>query len=171
MNVERNGRGLVVELDREDQTETLGRAFATALEPGDVVGLIGDLGSGKTRLIRAVAEALGVPAEAIASPTFVLIHEYQGRLPVYHFDTYRLEDAEAFDALGAPDYFRGSGVCFIEWADRVTDRLPSETWWLHIEPLGPTRRRFSLYAPAQKDNQLDHLAARLKSAGTSGNAD
>src|SRR3954452_12724234 len=116
MHVERQRGVLIVEVDSEDQTAALGRAIADRVRPGTIIGLIGPLGAGKTRLVRAVAEALGVDPGAIASPTFVLIHEYEGRLPVYHFDTYRLPNPDAFEDLGLADYWQ-SGVCLVEWAD------------------------------------------------------
>src|SRR5690606_29792390 len=101
MRVDQLAGLLIVEVASEAETERFGLALAEGLGPGDVVGLVGPLGAGKTRLVRALAEALGAPEGAIASPTFVLIHEYQGGLPIFHFDTYRLDDADAFDALGA----------------------------------------------------------------------
>jgi tRNA threonylcarbamoyladenosine biosynthesis protein TsaE len=144
MRVERTATGLAIEVEDEAQTERVGRALAGVVAPGTVVGLIGPLGAGKTRLVRAVAEALGVDPGAIASPTFVLIHEYEGVLPVYHFDTYRLEGPDDFDALGAADYWDAGGVCLVEWADRVADRLPRDAWELRIEPRDATRRRIVL---------------------------
>lgn len=108
-------------------TEALGRRLGPLLFPGAVVALVGGLGAGKTHFTRAVAEGLGVtnPA-AVTSPTFTLIHEYPARLPVYHFDTYRLNSPAEFAALGTDEYFQGDGVCLIEWADRVTEVLPAE---------------------------------------------
>ncbi|HEV3121288.1 MAG TPA: tRNA (adenosine(37)-N6)-threonylcarbamoyltransferase complex ATPase subunit type 1 TsaE, partial [Isosphaeraceae bacterium] len=96
MQVEADGPDLVIETDSEQETDALGRALAEIVEPGTVIGLFGPLGAGKTRLARALAEALGVDPRAISSPTFVLIHEYEGRLPVYHFDAYRLVDTAEF---------------------------------------------------------------------------
>src|SRR6516165_5992323 len=90
MKVKASDGDLAIELGSEDETALLGRAIADVVEPGVVIGLVGPLGAGKTRLVRAIAEALGVDPDAISSPTFVLIQEYDGRLPVYHFDTYRL---------------------------------------------------------------------------------
>src|SRR5947209_171714 len=102
MQVERLGENLLtIRIASEAETERLGRALAGVVSPGVVIGLVGTLGAGKTRLVRAIAESLGVEPGAIASPTFVLIHEYPGRLPIYHFDAYRLADPDEFDALGA----------------------------------------------------------------------
>src|SRR5689334_14978657 len=95
MDVIRTSPGVLeVELASEDDTARLGRAIAGVVEIGTVIGLVGPLGAGKTRLTRAIAEALGVEPDTISSPTFVLIQEYDGRLPVYHFDTYRLPSPE-----------------------------------------------------------------------------
>lgn len=140
---------LSLTLDGEADTAALGAALAGVARPGDVVGLVGTLGAGKTRLSRAVAEALGVDPGAIASPTFVLIHEYAGSIPVYHFDAYRLDDADAFDALGAADYWAdGGGLCLVEWADLVADRLPPDSWWVAIGPgAGPGGRAATIRHP------------------------
>jgi tRNA threonylcarbamoyladenosine biosynthesis protein TsaE len=146
MRTERTDRGLTIEVASEAETEQVGRALADVVTPGTVIGLIGPLGAGKTRLVRALAEAMGVDPGAIASPTFVLIHEYEGRIPVVHCDVYRLRDGDAFEALGMEDYYEG-GVCLIEWADRVADRLPAGTWFVRIEPLGPHGRRFLVEGP------------------------
>ena len=131
---------LVVNVAAEPETERVGRALAAIVEPGTVIGLIGPLGAGKTRLSRD-RRVVGGRSPAIASPTFVLIHEYEGRFPVYHFDAYRLPSADAFDALGASDYWAGDGVCLVEWADRVRDRLPSDAWTVRIELIGLEARR------------------------------
>jgi tRNA threonylcarbamoyladenosine biosynthesis protein TsaE len=147
MHAERTSKGLLVELGSEAETDRLGRALAEVVGPGVVIGLVGPLGAGKTRLARALAEALGVDPGAIASPTFVLIHEYEGRLPVYHFDTYRLRLPEDFEALGVADYWQGGGVCLVEWADRVLDVLPEDRWLIRIEPTGPESRRVFLAIP------------------------
>src|SRR5438067_13388120 len=100
MEMARTPLGLSIELASEDDTARLGRALADLVEPGTVIGLVGPLGAGKTRLVRAIAEALGVDPTAISSPTFVLIQEYEGRLPIYHFDAYRLPTLESFEDLG-----------------------------------------------------------------------
>src|SRR6266403_4305588 len=100
-------------------TEALGRRLGGVLFGGAVVALIGPLGAGKTHLVKAIAEGLGIANPAVVnSPTFVLIQEYEARLPIYHFDAYRLRAEAEFADLGAHEYLQGSGVCLIEWADR-----------------------------------------------------
>lgn len=113
-------------LDTEKDTRALGLEIADALEPGDIVALIGDLGTGKTALTKYVAEGLGV-REEISSPTFTIVKEYRsGRLPLYHFDVYRLGSGEELLDIGAEDMLDGDGVCVIEWADIVADVLPAD---------------------------------------------
>jgi len=136
----------VFQFDAADESATVsfGRALADCLPPRSVVALCGTLGAGKTRLVQAVAEAAGVDPREVLSPTFVLIHEYRGRLPIAHFDAYRLRDDDEFLQLGPEEYFDAEGWTFIEWADRVADCLPRERLEIQIEPTGPTSRRFTI---------------------------
>ena len=116
-----------VKLNSEEDTRRLGLEIADALEPGDVVALIGDLGTGKTALTKYIAEGLGVKEE-ISSPTFTIIKEYKsGRLPLYHFDVYRLGSGEELLDIGAGDILDGDGACVIEWADIAADVLPADS--------------------------------------------
>ena len=105
------------------------------------MALVGDLGAGKTRLVRAVATALGADPDAVNSPTFVLLQHYPARLPVFHFDTYRLRNAGEFADLGPEEHFAAGGVCFVEWADRVENLLPAERIEIEIEVTGETTRQ------------------------------
>jgi tRNA threonylcarbamoyladenosine biosynthesis protein TsaE len=139
---------LSIELASEEDTCRLGQALAELVESGVVIGLIGPLGAGKTFLVRAIAEALGVDPRAISSPTFVLIHEYAGRLPVYHFDAYRLKSPQAFEDLGPAEYFSAGGVCLIEWADRIGALLPTGCWIIRLTPTGPAARSARIELPA-----------------------
>ena len=120
-------RPRTVKLDSEEDTRSLGLEIADALEPGDVVALTGDLGTGKTALTKYIAEGLGVKEE-ISSPTFTIIKEYKsGRLPLYHFDVYRLGSGDELLDTGAEELLDGDGACVIEWADIVADVLPADS--------------------------------------------
>lgn len=150
---------LVFDSVSEAETDRLGRSLSAVLTPGTVIGLIGPLGAGKTRLVRAIAEALGADPGAIGSPTFVLIHEYAARMPVYHFDAYRLRSPEEFEALGVDEYFAGDGVCLIEWADRVGELTPESTWWISAEPR-EAGRRYRLRLPPLSADRLRSIWGR-----------
>jgi len=126
----------------ENETQRLGTMLAKQLEPGTVIALNGNLGAGKTRLVQAIAEAMGVDRSEVNSPTFVLIQEYHGRLPLYHFDTYRLKDTDEFLELGADDLLYADGVCLIEWADKVAEVLPRDLLQIEIEHTSETARTF-----------------------------
>ena len=111
----------------------LGLELAAALEPGDIIAMVGNLGTGKTTLSKYIAEGLGV-TEALSSPTFNIVKEYRsGRLPLFHFDVYRLSSGDDLVDIGAEDYLCGDGVCLIEWADIVADILPEETIVIRLE--------------------------------------
>jgi tRNA threonylcarbamoyladenosine biosynthesis protein TsaE len=110
-----------------------GRTYGRDARKGDVFALSGDLGAGKTQFVKGFVAGLGSRAD-VTSPTFVLVHEYgDGRLPVYHFDFYRLESRDALARLGFDDYIFGDGVSLIEWADRYSDLIPSHAKWLSFE--------------------------------------
>ncbi|MDR1572695.1 MAG: tRNA (adenosine(37)-N6)-threonylcarbamoyltransferase complex ATPase subunit type 1 TsaE [Clostridiales Family XIII bacterium] len=113
-------------LRNESETRAFGLELAGEAAPGTVIALCGDFGVGKTTLTKAIAEGLGV-TETVTSPTFVTIKEYtSGRLPLYHFDVYRIGDAEEMYALGFEEYFYGNGVTVVEWANRVKELLPPD---------------------------------------------
>lgn len=141
-----------VEIDclNEADTERFGDAFSRVLESGAVVALCGNLGAGKTRLVRAMAAGLGVDRAEVRSPTFLLIQEYAGRVPVYHFDTYRLRDVDEFEQLGADELLDSDGICLVEWADRVEETLPGDRLTVEIEITGETARRFRVSAGGKK---------------------
>jgi tRNA threonylcarbamoyladenosine biosynthesis protein TsaE len=116
-----------------EQTIAAGRTYGEQARRGDVFALTGDLGAGKTQFVKGFVAGLGSTA-AVTSPTFVLIHEYSGgRLPVYHFDFYRLENREALLRLGFDEYVFGDGVSLIEWADRYSALIPNHAKWLSFE--------------------------------------
>ena len=138
----------------EEETNRLGSRLAPLLQPNDVLALNGNLGAGKTHFVKAIAAGLGADSESVNSPTFVLIQEYPGRLTVYHFDTYRLHDADEFLELGADEILTAGGVCLIEWADRVADVLPPDRLCISIEHTGPTSRLFRLNANGVRSEEL-----------------
>ena len=126
----------------EADTERLASLLAEWSEPGTVLALDGDLGAGKTRFSQAFARALGVKGD-VNSPTFTIIKEYEGRMPFYHMDVYRLSQVEA-DELGLDDYFYGDGATIVEWASLIGELLPPERLELRIEHLGGSERRIAL---------------------------
>lgn len=122
------------------ETEFFGRQLAGSVKPGDVLALTGGLGSGKTEFVKGLTTALGATTPA-TSPTFTLLHEYSGcRLPIYHFDFFRVEDRHSAERLGLDDYFFGDGVSVIEWADRFPDLIPENACWISFETKSETQR-------------------------------
>ncbi|MCR3956287.1 MAG: tRNA (adenosine(37)-N6)-threonylcarbamoyltransferase complex ATPase subunit type 1 TsaE [Gudongella sp.] len=120
-----------IELKGIEETDRFGKRLGELVQPGDVICLNGDLGAGKTTLSKSVGKGLGVD-EYITSPTFTIINEYEGRIPLYHFDVYRLNHGEDLYDLGVEDYFYGDGVCLIEWAQNIQDYLPDDRLELWI---------------------------------------
>ena len=110
----------------EIETEALGETLARRLGPGDVVAYRGDLGAGKTAFTRGLARGLGCTGR-VTSPTFTVVNEYEGRLPLFHFDLYRLEGEDALYDVGWEDYLDRGGVCAVEWSERVESALPKNT--------------------------------------------
>lgn len=138
----------------EAATRHLGEAIGQLAAPGAVIALIGGLGAGKTRLVQGICRGLGVTGQVVNSPTFALIQEYQGRLPVAHFDTYRLRGVDEFLELGADEYWSGDTVCLIEWADRVAEVLPDDRLSVTIEIDGPTSRLFRFASGGPNSREL-----------------
>ena len=122
-----------IEIRDESQTREFGLALGRSAQAGQVIGLVGDLGAGKTTLTKYIAEGLGIK-ENVSSPTFNVIKEYRGgRLPLYHFDVYRLGGAEELFDLGAEEYFDGDGLCVVEWADLAASALPEDARFIYVE--------------------------------------
>ena len=154
--------GLIRLLPDVHATEYFGRELASELFRGSVVALIGELGAGKTLLVRAIAKGLGVTNErVVTSPTFVLVQEYMGRWPVFHFDAYRLHSPSEFFELGIEEYYEAQGVCLIEWADRVQTCLPRDYLRITLDVLGEGSRRITLKPFGQRYSEV---VARLASA-------
>ena len=114
------------------ETERIGSLVGTLLIPGDVIALEGELGSGKTTLVRGLAQGMGFSGEEVTSPSFTLVNEYNGPLPFFHIDLYRLRDAGELHEIGYEEYITEAGVAVIEWADRVRYAIPHESLWITL---------------------------------------
>ena len=128
-----------------DETQALGQRLAKRLLPGDVIAYFGDLGAGKTALTRGIAQGLGV-TDLVTSPTYTIVNEYlTGRIPLFHFDMYRLGSSDELFDIGWEDYLARSGVCAVEWSENVEDALRDA---IHItiekDPLEPDTRRITI---------------------------
>jgi tRNA threonylcarbamoyladenosine biosynthesis protein TsaE len=145
--------------DSEAATARFGHALAEVLPESCVIALNGTLGAGKTRLVQAIAEALGVDRRSVVSPTFVLVQEYHGSRSIIHIDAYRLKDEDEFRQLGGEEYIAGPYVVLIEWADRVPGCLPDDFLEVAIEVTGEQARRFTV---ASHGPVSESIAARLK---------
>ena len=138
------------------ETRRLGRALGRLLRPGDFVGLVGDLGAGKTLFVRGVAEGAGVPKDAyVASPTFAIVNFYRGgRVPLQHADFYRIESADELFAIGFEDLVGGEGATVVEWIDRVPEAAPADRLEVVFEVKGPRARRLRLFARGERARAL-----------------
>ena len=122
-----------------EETITLGEKIGRLLKKGDIIAMQGTLAAGKTTITKGIAKALGI-TDTITSPTFCLISEYQGKMPLYHMDVYRLDGTEDFINLGTDDMLYGDGVSIIEWSEKIMDELPSNTIVLKITPQDDGKR-------------------------------
>lgn len=121
-----------IKIKNEQETRKFGMKLGAGAKAGDVIALIGDLGTGKTTLTKYIAEGLGI-TEYITSPTFNIIKEYRsGRLPLFHFDVYRIADVDEMFEIGYEEYFFGDGVCVIEWADIIEEIIPEDALTIRI---------------------------------------
>jgi len=125
-----------------NDTIALGKRIGKKLKPGDVVALIGNLGAGKTVFTKGIAEGLGVKAaKYVNSPTFVLIKQYKGKLPLYHFDLYRMDSQQQVKEIGYEEYFYGDGVTVVEWADKIKELLPKKYLRVQFSIKGKEKRQ------------------------------
>ena len=130
-----------------DETQALGKKLAESLRPGDVIAYFGDLGAGKTAFTRGIAEGLGV-SEQVTSPTYTIVNEYMsGRLPLFHFDMYRLGSSEELFDIGWEDYLTRGGVVAVEWSENVTDALDGAIT-VRIEKTAADERRITIEGSA-----------------------
>nr|MBU1328481.1 tRNA (adenosine(37)-N6)-threonylcarbamoyltransferase complex ATPase subunit type 1 TsaE [Candidatus Omnitrophota bacterium] len=123
------------------ETMLIGEKLARKLKPGDMVALSGDLGSGKTTFTKGIGKGLGVKdSKRINSPTFVLIKEYNGRVPLYHLDLYRLDDLKEIENLAIEEYIYGNGITVIEWAEKIKSILPEKHIFVKLKIKGDNKR-------------------------------
>ncbi len=141
-----------------DDTQRLGARIGKLARPGDVFLLVGNLGTGKTCLTQGIAWGLGIK-EYTLSPSFVIVRELYGRLPLYHIDLYRLDNISEIADLGLDDYLYGSGVCVIEWAEKAFELLPPQHLLIEIDYLDDPKRRLKFKAGSRRYRQM---AAELK---------
>ena len=132
-----------IESRSPDETRGIGERLAARLGAGDVVACIGELGAGKTCLIQGLARGLGVTSE-VTSPTFVLVNQYRGRLPVYHLDAYRTLSLTELTDIGVEEMLHGDGVTVVEWADKLLPLLPARTITVAITGLGDEPRQITI---------------------------
>ena len=154
---------LELDLDSEEATRALAEAVARILEPGDVVGLEGGLGAGKTTFTRAAVHGLGVPEEvAITSPTFALLHQYHGRVPIAHADFYRLDDELELEELGLDELLEEGAVIFVEWGRKFASMAERTDLWVELEIISDDARRTRLIPQgARGEAILDTLRTRF----------
>jgi len=137
------------------ETIRFGKQIGRLLQRGDVVALVGELGTGKTQFIKGLASGVGVKnPRYISSPSFTLIKEYQGRIPFYHIDLFRLKTEEEAEELGLEEYYHGDGVSAIEWADKIPSLLPKELLWAQIAYTGLHTRSIELIGKGERYEEL-----------------
>lgn len=146
-------------LSSPGETESFGYAIGRLLRGGEVLALIGELGAGKTALVRGIVAGLGIPAASVTSPTYLIVHEYQGRIPVVHIDLYRLQRPEEIETIGLSDYFTDDVVVAIEWADRFPQLLPKDRLEVRFAHRTRTTRRARVEAQGSRSRSL---LARIK---------
>ncbi len=146
-----------------EDTLNIGRIIGKNLSGGDVVALIGDLGSGKTCITQGIALGIGIPEEyRITSPTFTLINEYPGKITLYHIDIYRLSGPQDLEDMGYEEYFYGDGVTIIEWAEKIKDILPKKCLHVYLRYLDENKREIKISGHTGKTEQIPKM---LKEGG------
>ena len=128
------------------QTEEIGSLLGSMLAKGDIIALCGELGTGKTTLVRGMARGIGLEEGEVASPSFTLVNEYEGPLRLFHIDLYRLADEKELIAIDYEEYLTADGVVVIEWADRLPQAIPADSLWITLRYLGTERREIVLRA-------------------------
>jgi tRNA threonylcarbamoyladenosine biosynthesis protein TsaE len=146
-----------------EQTEDLGRILGGLLEAGDLVCLYGDLGAGKTHFSFGIAQGLEVKEQYITSPTFTFVNEYQGRIPFYHIDLYRLQEPSQLESIGFEEYIDSDGATVIEWAERADEELPGEMLSVYLSHVSENDREVGFFAEGERyEKLLQDLKTHLK---------
>ena len=147
----------------QEQTWQIGEMLGARLDAGDTVCLYGDLGAGKTSFSYGIALGLEVEEQYITSPTFTFVNEYQGRVPLYHIDLYRLKDPDELENIGFAEYIDSDGVTVIEWAERAEDELPVECLSVYLSYVNDHSREIGFLAEGERyEKILDELSSALK---------
>ena len=159
---------MVFQTKSSAETIRIGKSIGSRLLPGDVVALVGELGTGKTQFTKGMATGIGVGKPTyISSPSFTLINEYPGRIPFYHIDLFRLEWEKEAEELGLEDYFQGKGITAIEWADKIPSFLPKEMLSIHIAYTGEKTRSIEILGKGKRFlnlvNQIQSSELRVSS--------
>jgi len=137
------------------ETIRIGKSIGSLLLPGDVVALVGELGTGKTQFIKGLAVGVGIGKPTyISSPSFTLISEYKGKIPFYHIDLFRLRAEKEAEDLGLEEYFQSGGITAIEWADRIPSLLPREMLWIQISYAGKNTRSLEIIGKGKRHEEL-----------------
>ena len=139
----KNSKNIVTK--NREETIKVGEHLAGRLKPGCLVALTGELGSGKTTLVKGIAKGLGIRNyRYVNSPSFVIIKEYKGKIPLYHFDVFRLDSPSDIDALSFEEYFYRDGICVIEWADKIRKILPKKRLEIKLSVMGGNKRKIEI---------------------------
>lgn len=144
-----------------EETMEIGQALSKPLRPGDLLNLNGTLGAGKTLLVKGIGWGLGLDPEVVTSPTFAIINEYDGSIPLYHFDLYRLESDLDLEQVGYEDYFYGSGVTVVEWGQLFEHYLPQERLDISLENLGPEKRKITVLGVGERGRHVEEYLRGL----------
>lgn len=156
------GTALTIISPTPQETERIGSLLGTLLIPGDVIALAGELGSGKTTLVRGLAQGMGFSGEEVASPSFTLVNEYDGPLPLFHIDLYRLGNIGELHEIGYEEYISESGVAVIEWADRVRDAIPHESLWITLQYQSEESREIVMQAQGNRyEKMIEELQKKV----------
>lgn len=144
---------MIIEIksNHERETEQIGAQVGKMMSPGDVLALYGPLGSGKTAFVRGFARGAGY-AGRVTSPTYSIVHEYAGRVPIFHFDLYRLDSPDALYEIGWEDYLERGGLCVVEWAERFPDAFPPNSYRIHLNATGESTRTIRIEGGPHADS-------------------